>query len=217
MSNSEESKTPVTTADGTTRPTNSAVPVKKSNTTLIIVVIVSVVLLLMCCCCTLFLGLSSMESAVEQFGEEFEKEFQEESKTVNKRSSDPDSYYDSSGQTTADWKVNLSRSEDPYVNTQVVDYLVSPDERMVAVELEVRNTATFAQTFPQYLLNLSDNKGNSYYPTYLVTKEPKLAGDPVDPGKSMKGWVVYVVSKDSDGLVIEYVASASENSIKFEL
>lgn len=216
MADGQSNPTTVTTADGVSRASKEPNQGKQKNTVLIILVI-SLVLLLLCCCCSFFAGLSFTESVMKEVGPEIQKDLEDELKRELEKNIDSNEFYDIFDTTSERWGVSMLSSEDPFIYTGAEGDLLSSDEKLIAVELEVRNTATYAQTFPEYLLNLIDNQNTKYYSESLVDKQPELTGDLIDPGKTVAGWVVFIVPKDSEGLVLEYDDSSGESPLQFEI
>lgn len=199
-----------TTTEGVSRAPENKDTKKKSNT-FIIVLVVTIILLLLCCCCSAIFGLSFTEAVLKETStvvqDEMKKELEES----------PDSIFDDFGQTVEQWNINVSATEDPYLATGAEGSYLSPDERMVAVELDIKNTANYAQYFPKYMLTITDDLGRTYYPTSLVLKEPSITVDAISAGNSVSGWVVFIVSKDSEGLVLSYDGTIEGQQLEFEL
>lgn len=198
---------------------------KKSNNTLIIVIAVVALLLLCCCCSFLFLSSSSVE-ILEGVQKELEKELEEmESELEQEVETGLDNTLPSEGsvvitvgeeKTNENVAVTLMTIENPFVYTGTL-YNVSEGEKLVAVEVEMRNDGTLSEPVDPSFFQLRDSMGNTYEKSLMIARNPKLSSGTLEPGGVVSGWITFSVRESSTGFVLINEDAATGNQIEFQL
>ena len=122
------------------------------------------------------------------------------------------------GQTahTGDFDVTLNTVEDPYVPTN--QFEAPPEgQRLVALELTLRNTSTREQTMSTLLdAELQDSKSRPWDIALAGFDRPQLDGE-VAAGESRRGWIIFDVSNDATELRLRLKGNPTATSSVFVL
>jgi len=122
------------------------------------------------------------------------------------------------GQTahTGDFDVTLHQVTDPYSSSNPLER-PQPNQRFVAVELEVANTGDAAQTLSTLLgTELTDSQNRPWDIALAGTDLPHLDGN-VAPGEARRGWVVFDVAQDATGLRLRIKGNLTATGSLFQL
>lgn len=198
---------------------------KKNNNRTWVIVIVLVLLLPLCCCCSIFFAVPFTTNFMQSFTEEFQKEL-ENSVIITSPVTENGQNTESSQQSVVipvgeekvngDMTITLKTVENPHVYTNSL-YNVDAGEKLVAVEVEMRNNGTLSESINPYFYQLRDDEGNLYDKSFLFAREPEFISGTLEPGGIVSGWITFVVRENSTGLVLTQEDPLTGNIIEFQL